>query len=76
MGPAGQRFTQAKAQWKAEHLILLCGHYEGFDARIRDDVDEEISIGDYVLTGGELAAMVIADAVTRLVPGLSPRKVI
>lgn len=48
----------------------MCGHYEGFDARIRAYVDEEISIGDYVLTGGELASMVIADAVTRLVPGV------
>lgn len=48
----------------------MCGHYEGFDARIRAYVDEEISIGDYVLTGGELASMVITDAVTRLVPGV------
>ena len=72
MGPTGQQFNQAKARElvKQDHLILLCGHYEGFDARIRAYVDEEISIGDYVLTGGELASMVIADAVTRLVPGV------
>lgn len=61
---------QARELVKQDHLILLCGHYEGFDARIRAYVDEEISIGDYVLTGGELASMVITDAVTRLVPGV------
>ena len=72
MGPTGQTFTQAKARElvNEEHLIYLCGHYEGFDARFREYVDEEISIGDYVLTGGELASMVISDAVTRLVPGV------
>ena len=72
MAPTGQTFCQAKARElvKEEHLIFLCGHYEGFDARIREYVDEEISIGDYVLTGGELASMVISDAVTRLVPGV------
>ena len=54
-----------------EHLILLCGHYEGIDQRVLDKiVDEEISIGDYVLTGGEVPAMVIVDAVTRLIPGV------
>ena len=54
-----------------DHLILVCGHYEGIDERfIEECVDEELSIGDYVLTGGELAAMVVADAVARLVPGV------
>jgi tRNA (guanine37-N1)-methyltransferase len=70
--PQGRPFTQAIAQELAEHerLILLCGRYEGFDERIRDYlVTDEISIGDYVLTGGELAAMVLTDAVTRLLPG-------
>ena len=55
---------------KEKHLILLCGHYEGFDERIRSIVDMEISIGDYVLTGGELPAMVVADSVIRLVDGV------
>lgn len=55
---------------KEKHLILLCGHYEGFDERIRKIVDLEISIGDYVLTGGELPAMVVADSIIRLVPGV------
>ena len=53
-----------------KHLILLCGHYEGFDERIRTIVDMEVSIGDYVLTGGEVPAMAITDAVTRLIPGV------
>ena len=52
-----------------EHLILICGHYEGMDARIYPHADEQISIGDYVLTGGELAAQVIIDSVARLLPG-------
>ncbi len=55
---------------KEKHLILLCGHYEGFDERIRKIVDMEISIGDYVLTGGELPAMVVADSIIRLVDGV------
>ena len=54
---------------KYDHLVLVCGHYEGMDARIYSHVDELISIGDYVLTGGELPAMVIADSVARLLPG-------
>lgn len=53
-----------------KHLIFICGHYEGFDERIRNYVDLEMSIGDYVLTGGELASMVIADSVIRLIPGV------
>lgn len=69
--PQGELFKQAIAKELAleEHLILICGHYEGFDERIRAWVDREISIGDYVLTGGELAAMVVSDAVIRLIPG-------
>lgn len=55
---------------KEKHLILLCGHYEGFDERIRSIVDLEISIGDYVLTGGELPALVLVDSITRLLPGV------
>ncbi|NGP44147.1 tRNA (guanosine(37)-N1)-methyltransferase TrmD [Bacillaceae bacterium SIJ1] len=70
--PQGTTFSQAKAHELAEkdHLLFLCGHYEGYDERIREAlVDEEISIGDYILTGGELGAMVVIDAVTRLLPG-------
>ncbi len=72
MCPQGKSFKekQAKSLSLEKHLILVCGHYEGFDERIRLFVDEEISIGDYVLTGGELPAMVITDAVTRLLPGV------
>ena len=55
---------------KEEHLIFLCGHYEGFDERIRDYVDLQVSIGDFVLTGGEGACMVICDAILRLIPGV------
>jgi len=69
--PQGKRYSQKMARELAqeERLILVAGHYEGFDERIREFVDEEISIGDYVLTGGELPAMVIIDSVVRLVPG-------
>ncbi len=72
MCPQGKSFKESYAQSLAleKHLILVCGHYEGFDERIRAFVDEEISIGDYVLTGGELPAMVITDAITRLLPGV------
>jgi len=70
--PQGTVFDQEFAGKLAqhEHLILICGHYEGFDERIRAWVDTELSIGDFVLTGGELAAMVISDAVARLIPGV------
>lgn len=70
--PQGAPFQQTTARRFAsyQHLILLCGHYEGFDERIRNYVDEEISIGDYVLTGGEIGAMVISDAVIRLLEGV------
>jgi len=69
--PQGERLTQMRAADLAarERLILACGHYEGFDERIRPIADLELSIGDYVLTGGELPAMVLIDAVVRLVPG-------
>lgn len=70
--PQGAPFSQATARRLSQesHLVLVCGRYEGFDERIRSHVDEEISIGDYVLTGGELAAMVLVDACIRLVPGV------
>ncbi len=68
----GKRFTQKDAErlGKYENLIIICGHYEGFDERVSELVDEEISIGDYVLTGGEIPAMVIVDSVARLLPGV------
>ncbi len=71
MCPQGERYSQKKAEELAEeeHLIFICGHYEGYDERIRQHVvTDEISIGDYVLTGGELASMVIVDSVVRLLP--------
>ena len=72
MTPAGVPFKQsaAKSLSKEKHIILICGHYEGIDERILNYVDGEISIGDYVLTGGELPAMVVSDAVTRLIDGV------
>ena len=70
--PSGEVFTQSKAKELAalDQIIFICGHYEGFDARIYDLADELISIGDYVLTGGELPAMVIVDAVARMLPNV------
>ena len=72
LSPSGNVFSQSMAREfsKKKHLILLCGHYEGFDERIKTIVDMELSIGDYVLTGGEVPSMVITDAVTRLIPGV------
>ncbi|MBI2430432.1 MAG: tRNA (guanosine(37)-N1)-methyltransferase TrmD [Candidatus Levybacteria bacterium] len=72
LDPQGEKFTQKKAQElsKIDHLILVCGRYEGVDERVRSLADEEISIGDYVLTGGEIPAMVIVDSVSRLIPGV------
>lgn len=73
MCPQGELFTQQKAEElaKESHLIFICGHYEGFDERIRQYlVTDELSIGDYVMTGGELAAAVVIDSVTRLLPGV------
>lgn len=70
--PSGEVFNQKVATKlsKLEHIILLCGHYEGFDERIKTIVDMEISIGDYVLTGGEIPAMAITDTIVRLIPGV------
>ena len=70
--PDGEVYKQEKAYElsKAKHLILICGHYEGFDERIRSICDLELSIGDYVLTGGEVASMVLVDSITRLIPGV------
>ncbi|MBD3426138.1 MAG: tRNA (guanosine(37)-N1)-methyltransferase TrmD [Candidatus Omnitrophica bacterium] len=70
--PQGELFRQpvAKALSKAEHIIFVCGHYEGVDERIRSLVDMELSIGDYILTCGELPAMVICDSIIRLIPGV------
>jgi len=72
LDPAGRRFTQAVAAEYAAlpHVVLVCGRYEGVDERVRERlVDEELSIGDYVLSGGEAAALVVTEAVTRLLPG-------
>lgn len=73
LSPQGEPHTQAKAKELSgeDHLMFICGHYEGYDERIRTQLaDDEISIGDYVLTGGELAAMVVIDSVVRLLPGV------
>jgi tRNA (guanine37-N1)-methyltransferase len=72
LDPQGTVYKQSHAKRLSayEHLILICGHYETFDERIRSLVDEELSIGDYVLTGGELPAMVIVDSIVRLLPGV------
>jgi len=70
--PAGKKFTQrdAEALAKEEHLVFLCGHYEGFDARIETLVTDKYSVGDFVMTGGELAAAAMTDAIVRLLPGV------
>ncbi len=72
LSPQGKRLDQENVVRLAgqSHLILLCGHYEGIDERVMDLVDEELSVGDYVLSGGEIAAMIVVDAVTRLIPGV------
>ncbi|MBR3229478.1 MAG: tRNA (guanosine(37)-N1)-methyltransferase TrmD [Bacilli bacterium] len=72
MTPQGKPYKQKKAYdlSKEKHIIIICGHYEGFDERIRTLADEEISIGDYVLTGGELPSMVITDSIVRLLDGV------
>ncbi len=73
MTPQGRRFDQAMAEELAgeEHIVIVCGRYEGFDERIREElVTDEISIGDYVVTGGELPALIVAEAVARLIPGV------
>ena len=71
--PGGQQFSQKKAKElsKEKNILIICGHYEGVDERIKETVvDESLSIGDYVLTGGELPALVLVDAITRLIPGV------
>jgi tRNA (guanine37-N1)-methyltransferase len=72
LGPGGATFDQARARALAAHgrLLLVCGRYEGVDDRVRGHVDEELSLGDFVLSGGEVAAMAVVEAVTRLVPGV------
>ena len=73
LSPQGKVFDQAKARElsKLQHIILIAGHYEGFDERIAENlVDEEISIGDYILTGGEIPVMVLVDSIVRLIPGV------
>ncbi len=70
--PKGKIFNQKKAveYSKLDHLVIICGHYEGVDERVKDYIDEEISIGDFVLTGGEIASALITDSVVRLIPGV------
>lgn len=72
LSPHGKTFDQKKALELADlkHLILICGHYEGVDERIKEFIDEELSIGDFITTGGEIPAMLITDAVTRLIKGV------
>ncbi len=72
LSPQGRKLEQRKVEELslAKRMILVCGHYEGFDERIREGFDQEISIGDYVLTGGEIPAMVLVDSVVRLIPGV------
>lgn len=72
MSPGGKTFNQKKANElkNYKHLIIICGHYEGFDDRIKSFIDEEISIGDFILTGGELPAMMISDSIIRLLKGV------
>ncbi len=74
--PDGEKYNQKKAYdfSKLKHLIIICGHYEGFDERIRSIVDFSISIGDYVLTGGEIPSMIITDSIVRLIPGVIEEK--
>lgn len=73
MTPRGERWKQALAQGMADDgrgLIIICGRYEGYDERVTSIVDRQISVGDYVLTGGEIPAMIVVDSVTRLIPGV------
>ncbi len=70
--PSGNVYSQKKAEELStkDHIVIICGHYEGIDARILDYIDEEISVGDYVLTGGEIPACLLVDSIARLVPGV------
>ncbi len=72
VGPRGKTLNQSmvRSMVNIKHLILICGHYEGVDSRIKHYIDAEISIGDYILTGGETASMIIADSIIRLLPGV------
>ncbi|MBI3396985.1 hypothetical protein HY045_00755 [Candidatus Woesebacteria bacterium] len=74
MDPVGKTFNEVKAEElssKYDHIIIICGHYKGIDERVRDHlVDEEISVGDFVVTGGEIPAMLLVDATARLIPGV------
>lgn len=72
MTPQGEKYTEnvAKELKECKHLIIVCGHYEGYDERIRSFVDKEISIGDFILTGGEIPAMAVTDSIVRLLPGV------
>lgn len=74
LSATGKTYNQQKAKTlsQLDHLILICGHYEGVDERIKNYIDEEISIGDYILTGGEIPAMIIIDSVCRLIKGVLP----
>ncbi len=74
LSPKGKKYTQmdAKRFSRKKHLVFICGHYEGVDSRIENYVDEIISIGDFVLTGGEIPAMAITDSIVRLLPGVLP----
>lgn len=79
LSPQGKTLSQKKAQKlsKLDHLIIIAGHYEGFDERIREQlIDEEISIGDYILTGGEIPAMVVVDCIVRLIPGVLEKEAV
>jgi tRNA (guanine37-N1)-methyltransferase len=75
LSASGKQFKQETAQIfsQLDHLILICGHYEGIDERISRYIDDEISIGDFVLTGGEIPAMIVADSIIRLIPGVLPQ---
>jgi len=72
LSPRGKVWNQemARKYSKLEHLILICGHYEGVDERVKNFIDEEVSIGNYILTGGEIPAMVLVDSIVRLIPGV------
>jgi len=76
LDPAGNPYTQTVAHslTSYKHIILICGHYEGIDDRIYSFIHQSISIGDYILTGGEIAAMVVVDSITRLIPGVLSKK--